>query len=93
MAESKLEDLVRRINAVETCTSSGKNAIFSRLPSCGFYVAVNEIADEIAFVWPTKTSPDPISLCTDYILQRPGKLYCRIQDKYSGLLHLESIFR
>ena len=45
------------------------------------------------FVLPKKTSPDPILLYTDYILQRPVKLYCRIQDKYSWLLHLYSIFQ
>jgi hypothetical protein len=38
-------------------------------------------------------SPDPTSLYTDYILQHHGKLYCRIQDKHSGLLHLQSIFQ
>ena len=40
-----------------------------------------------------KTSPDPTLLYTDYILQRPGRLCFRIQGKYTGLLHLESIFR
>jgi len=38
-----------------------------------------------------KANPGPTSLCIDYILQRPEKLYYRIQDKYSEPLHLESI--
>jgi len=93
MAESKLENLGSRINAIVTCTNSRNKASFRRLASCGSYVLGNEIADGIAFAGPTKTSPDPISLCTDYMLRRPGKLYCRIHDTYSGFLHLESIFQ
>jgi len=54
MAESKRENLRSRINAAATCTSSGNNAMFRRLASCGSYVLVNEIADGIAFDGPTK---------------------------------------
>ena len=37
-------------------------------------------------------SPDSTALCIDYISLRPGRFYCRILDRYSGLLHLEPIF-
>ena len=49
--------------------------------------------DETASALPKNTSPDPNPLYTDYILQRPGKPYCRIQDKNNGPLHLESTFQ
>ena len=75
-----------------TAVSAFRDAA-QRPPRSRFPITSRRAAKSFKQYLPIKTNPGLTSLYTDYILRRPGKLCCRIQDKYSGLLRLESIFQ